>query len=151
MNKYRILLISSYNVENIWERDIINNLKEVIKENPQANMVIKREYMDVRNGTTKNYAKDFEELLETKYKDESFDMIITIDDEAFNMVRNELFNENSIFYKKNIVFTGINQHLKLTKEEDKYMTGFMDGKPKTELIQIINDLQPEAKNISIVL
>ena len=150
-DKYRILLISSYNVENIWERDIINNLKEVIKENPQANMVIKREYMDVRNGTTKNYAKDFEELLETKYKDESFDMIITIDDEAFNMVRNELFNENSIFYKKNIVFTGINQHLKLTKEEDKYMTGFMDGKPKTELIQIINDLQPEAKNISIVL
>ena len=42
-DKYRILLISSYNVENIWERDIINNLKEVIKENPQANMVIKRE------------------------------------------------------------------------------------------------------------
>ena len=145
----KILLINSYNVESIWEYKIIKGIKEEINEN--LNINIKMEYLDTANSQNQNYLDEYLELLNTKYKDDKFDMIVTVDDEAFNMVRKELFNEKSIFYKKTVVFTGVNNSLNLTSAEKKYITGFMDGGSKVELIKFITTLQPEAKDISVII
>lgn len=145
----KILLINSYNVESIWEYKIIKGIKEEINEN--LNINIKMEYLDTANSQNQNYLDEYLELLNTKYKDDKFDMIVTIDDEAFNMVRKELFNEKSIFYKNTIVFTGVNNSLNLTSAEKKYITGFMDGGSKVELIKFITTLQPEVKDISVII
>ena len=109
------------------------------------------EYLDTANSQNQNYLDEYLELLNTKYKDDKFDMIVTVDDEAFNMVRKELFNEKSIFYKKTVVFTGVNNSLNLTSAEKKYITGFMDGGSKVELIKFITTLQPEVKDISVII
>ena len=93
----KILLINSYNVESIWEYKIIKGIKEEINEN--LNINIKMEYLDTANSQNQNYLDEYLELLNTKYKDDKFDMIVTVDDEAFNMVRKELFNEKSIFLR----------------------------------------------------
>ncbi|MCI7207525.1 MAG: sensor histidine kinase [Clostridium sp.] len=145
----KILLINSYNVESIWEYKIIKGIKEEINEN--LNINIKMEYLDTANSQNQNYLDEYLELLNTKYKDDKFDMIVTVDDEAFNMVRKELFNEKSIFYKKTVVFTGVNNRLNLTSAEKKYITGFMDGGSKVELIKFITTLQPEVKDISVII
>lgn len=146
---HKILLINSYNVESIWEYKIIKGIKEEINEN--LNINIKMEYLDTANSQNQNYLDEYLELLNTKYKDDKFDMIVTVDDEAFNMVRKELFNEKSIFYKNTIVFTGVNNSLNLTSAEKKYITGFMDGGSKVELIKFITTLQPEVKDISVII
>ena len=146
---HKILLINSYNVESIWEYKIIKGIKEEINEN--LNINIKMEYLDTANSQNQNYLDEYLELLNTKYKDDKFDMIVTVDDEAFNMVRKELFNEKSIFYKKTVVFTGVNNSLNLTSAEKKYITGFMDGGSKVELIKFITTLQPEVKDISVII
>ena len=145
----KILLINSYNVESIWEYKIIKGIKEEINEN--LNISIKMEYLDTANSQNQNYLDEYLELLNTKYKDDKFDMIVTVDDEAFNMVRKELFNEKSIFYKNTVVFTGVNNSLNLTSAEKKYITGFMDGGSKVELIKFITTLQPEVKDISVII
>ena len=145
----KILLINSYNVESIWEYKIIKGIKEEINEN--LNINIKMEYLDTANSQNQNYLDEYLELLNTKYKDDKFDMIVTVDDEAFKMVRKELFNEKSIFYKNTIVFTGVNNSLNLTSAEKKYITGFMDGGSKVELIKFITTLQPEVKDISVII
>ena len=145
----KILLINSYNVESIWEYKIIKGIKEEINEN--LNINIKMEYLDTANSQNQNYLDEYLELLNTKYKDDKFDMIVTVDDEAFNMVRKELFNEKSIFYKNTVVFTGVNNSLNLTSAEKKYITGFMDGGSKVELIKFITTLQPEVKDISVII
>ena len=145
----KILLINSYNVESIWEYKIIKGIKEEINEN--LNINIKMEYLDTANSQNQNYLDEYLELLNTKYKDDKFDMIVTVDDEAFNVVRKELFNEKSIFYKNTIVFTGVNNSLNLTSAEKKYITGFMDGGSKVELIKFITTLQPEVKDISVII
>ena len=145
----KILLINSYNVESIWEYKIIKGIKEEINEN--LNINIKMEYLDTANSQNQNYLDEYLELLNTKYKDDKFDMIVTVDDEAFNMVRKELFNEKSIFYKNTVVFTGVNDSLNLTSAEKKYITGFMDGGSKVELIKFITTLQPEVKDISVII
>ena len=145
----KILLINSYNVESIWEYKIIKGIKEEINEN--LNINIKMEYLDTANSQNQNYLDEYLELLNTKYKDDKFDMIVTVDDEAFNVVRKELFNEKSIFYKNTVVFTGVNNSLNLTSAEKKYITGFMDGGSKVELIKFITTLQPEVKDISVII
>lgn len=109
---HNILLINSYDIDNEWENQVKIGLKESIKDN--LNFNIKKEYLDIRNNDNKNYIRDFEQFLNTKYKNNEFDMIITVDDEAFNLVRSNLFNENSIFYKKVIVFAGVNETINLT-------------------------------------
>ena len=146
---HKILLINSYNVESIWEYKIIKGIKEEINEN--LNINIKMEYLDTANSQNQNYLDEYLELLNTKYKEDNFDMIVTVDDEAFKMVRKELFNEKSIFYKNTVVFTGVNDSLNLTSAEKKYITGFMDGGSKVELIKFITTLQPEVKDISVII
>ena len=146
---YNILLINSYDIDNKWENRVKDGLKEVTKDNPNIN--IKTEYLDIRNNNNEYYIRDFETLLNTKYKDNDFDMIITVDDEAFDLVRKGLFDKNSIFYKKIIVFTGVNERINLTSQEKKYITGFIDGRSRIELIKLISKLHPNVKNINVLL
>lgn len=146
---YNTLLINSYDIDNKWENHIKDGLKEVIKDNPNINM--KTEHLDIRNNNNKYYLRDFETLLNTKYKDNDFDMIITVDDEAFDLVRQGLFNKDSIFYKKTIVFIGVNEKINLTSQEKKYITGFVDGMSRIELIKLISKLHPNIKNINVLL
>lgn len=146
---YNILLINSYDIDNNWENHVKDGLKEVIKDNPNINM--KTEHLDIRNNNNEYYLRDFEILLNTKYKDNDFDMIITVDDEVFDLVRKGLFDKDSIFYKKIIVFTGVNEKINLTSQEKKYITGFVDGRSRIELIKLISKLHPNIKNINVLL
>lgn len=146
---YNTLLINSYDIDNKWENHVKYGLKEVTKDNPNIN--IKTEHLDIRNNNNEYYIRDFETLLNTKYKDNDFDMIITVDDEAFDLVRKGLFDKNSIFYKKIIVFTGVNERINLTSQEKKYITGFIDGRSRIELIKLISKLHPNVKNINVLL
>lgn len=148
-NNQNILLINSYDIDNMWENDIKEELKDVIKANPKINL--KTEYLDIRNNNSETYIRDFENLLNTKYQDSNLDMIIAVDDEAFNMVRSQLFNENSIFYKKIIVFTGVNQSVILSSLEKEYITGFLDSGEKIDQIKLILTLQPRIKTINVIL
>ncbi|MCC3868635.1 sensor histidine kinase [Terrisporobacter mayombei] len=146
---HNILLINSYDIDNKWENSINDGFKESMKNNPNIN--IKTEYLDIRNNNNEKYLRDFEKLLNTKYRDSNFDMVVTIDDEAFNLARKGLLNKNSIFYKKIIVTTGVSELISLTSEEKEYITGFMDGRSKIELIKLITRLQPQVKTINVLI
>ncbi|WP_419727478.1 ABC transporter substrate binding protein [Terrisporobacter petrolearius] len=146
---HNILLINSYDIDNKWENSIKDGFKESTKDNPNIN--IKTEYLDIRNNNNKKYLRDFQKLLNTKYKDSNFDMVVTVDDEAFNLARKGLLDEDSIFYKKIIVTTGVSEIINLSAEEKKYITGFMDGRSKIELIKIITRLQPKIKKINVLI
>lgn len=146
---HNILLINSYDIDNKWENSIKDGFKESMKNNPNIN--IKTEYLDIRNNNNEKYLRDFEKLLNTKYKESNFDMVVTVDDEAFSLVRKGLLNKNSIFYKKIVVTTGVSEIINLTPDEKKYITGFMDGRSKIELIKIITRLQPQIKTINVLI
>ncbi|WP_343336897.1 Adaptive-response sensory-kinase SasA [Terrisporobacter petrolearius] len=146
---HNILLINSYDIDNKWENSIKDGFKESTKDNHNIN--IKTEYLDIRNNNNEKYLRDFEKLLNTKYKDSNFDMVVTVDDEAFNLARKGLLHKDSIFYKKIIVTTGVSEIINLSPEEKKYITGFMDGRSKIELIKIITRLQPKIKKINVLI
>ncbi len=66
-------------------------------------------------------------MLNSTYEHGEFEIVITIDDYAFDLIRSQLFNKDSIFYRQEMLFSGVNSALHLTSDEKQYMTGFMDA------------------------
>ena len=146
---FNVLLINSYDTDDNWEVRVKEGLKEVIKT--KKNINLKTEYLDIRNNNSDSYIKEFSELLNAKYKSKDIDAVITVDDEAFQLIRHGLFKKDSVFYKKIIIFTGVNDRTDIREEEKKYITGFVDERSKMEIIDLINKLHPSVKNIDILL
>ena len=132
-NSKRILIIASYDTENQWEFSVINAFKEKLSKGND----IRIEYLDSKSNGSDMYNDSFLHLLNLKYKNDSIDCIVAIDDEAFNIVRKNLFNEDMFFCKKPVVFVGVNKYNSLSMEECKYMTGLMEYQDNSSMIDII--------------
>ena len=117
---YNILIVNSYNRENQWENSIVDELKKDLSyyEKIKYNL----EYLDSKTNSTKEYQDTFLNLLNLKYKGTDIDVILTIDDEAFNLIRPSIFDEQSFAYKIPMVSVGINNKIFLTDKESEYIT-----------------------------
>ena len=120
-SKKNILILCSYNSENVWEHSIVEEVKRNLK-----NANIKVDFLDSTSSDSDIYNESFMKLLNIKYKNEDIDCILTIDDEALNFVRHNLFNKDSFMYKKPIVFVGVNSYISLSQEESNYITGILE-------------------------
>lgn len=145
-NSKRILIIASYDTENQWEFSVINAFKEKLSKGND----IRIEYLDSKSNGSDMYNDSFLHLLNLKYKNDSIDCIVAIDDEAFNIVRKNLFNEDMFFCKKPVVFVGVNKYNSLSMEECKYMTGLMEYQDNSSMIDIILS-QRETNDIYVLL
>lgn len=143
----KVLILGSYNSESGWEASIIKGLKQSIDEN----ISVKVDFLDSKSIDTDIYNESFIELLNLKYKGDSIDCILTIDDEALELVRNNLFNEESFIYKKPIVFVGINSLVFITEEESKYITGVFAQQDNLSDLDIILNGSKDVEDIYLVL
>ena len=106
----KILVIASYSINNNWETSVIDGLQNSAKKEHS----IKVEFLDSKVLSSEEYDSSFINLLNLKYYN-NIDYIITLDDEAFQLVRSNLFNEELFTYKKPIIFAGVNNNISLTK------------------------------------
>lgn len=142
-----ILIVASYDAENKWEMSVISGVKEKIS--PGA--IIKIEYLDSKASSSEIYGDSFLNLLNLKYKEDKIDCILAIDDEAFNLLRKNLFKEDMFFYKKPIVFVGVNNYVALSLEESFYMTGLMEYQDNSLMLETILEQNKKTKDIYILL
>ncbi|MGL4913953.1 MAG: ABC transporter substrate binding protein [Romboutsia sp.] len=149
--KDEILIINSYDSKNTWEKSVLEGFYNEIKIYEEHTVNINLEYLDSKKRNDKEYIDKFKSLIETKYTNIDIDLIIAVDDEAFDLAREVIFNGKSIFYKDPLIFIGVNQEIYLTNEEKKYITGFIDVKDKLQIIDLITKLQPKVKTINILL
>ncbi|MGL5329446.1 MAG: sensor histidine kinase [Peptostreptococcaceae bacterium] len=141
-----ILILGSYNAENRWEQSVIKGIKS-----NSTDLNIEIDFLDAVASKSDLYNESILNVLNLKYMNEKIDCIITIDDEALNFARNNLFNENSFIYKKNIVFVGINSYLNLTNEESKYITGVLEYQDNIQLLELILKLNKSVQNIYLLV
>ncbi|MCR8744859.1 sensor histidine kinase [Romboutsia lituseburensis] len=146
-----ILIINSYDSKNLWELSVLKGIQDELKKNGKYDINLNIEYLDSKKRSDEEYIDKFRELLKIKYSDINIDLIVTVDDESYDAIKPEIFNKHSIFNKKPLVFIGVNQEVYLTKDEKKYITGFIDSKNKLQIIDIITKLQPDIQNINILL
>lgn len=143
----KILILASYDAENNWEMSVISGVKEKIS----PGTIIKIEYLDSKASSSEIYGESFLNLLNLKYKDDQIDCILAIDDEAFNLLRKNLFKEDMFFYKKPIVFVGVNNYVALSIEESLYITGLMEYQDNSLMLETILAQNKEIEDIYILL
>ena len=114
---------------------IVQELKK-INENPN---IVFNEYIIASFNPIINWGK---------YKD--IDVIFAVDDEAFEFVKSEVLNPDSIMYHKQILFTGINGNVELTDEHKKYITGILQSNTD-ELFNLILYLHPNIDTINVII
>lgn len=148
-NNFNILVINSYNSSSEWENFVLNGVKRKLDTNKNITMCY--EYLDVRTRYDDTYLNSFLELLNLKYSNKPIDAILTIDDEAFNFARNNLFNNQSIFFKKPIVFTGVNEPLTLNEKEENYIKGVIQAEDNITLINMILNIHKDLEEINIII
>ena len=147
-----ILVINSYDSKNEWENRVLTGFEEKLKQiKPQdLDLNIDLEYLDIRKRNDKDYLNSFKELLNKKYQYKDIDVIFAVDDEAFEFVKSEFLNPDSIMYHKQILFTGINGNVELTDEHKKYITGILQSNTD-ELFNLILYLHPNIDTINIII
>lgn len=147
--KFNVLVINTYDEKNEWEHLVLDTVKNKLSDYPQ--IILNVEYLDIQKGNDKQYLNSFLNLLNLKYQNSEIDAVFTIDDEAFDFVKKNLFNESSIFFKTPIIFSGINNFKPLSEIEKDYITGIVEIENNIELINLIMNLHNNIKEINLIL
>ena len=147
-----ILIINSYDSNNEWEKRILTGFEERLKEIKPQNLEfdIDLEYLDIRKRNDKEYLDSFSELLNTKYQYKDIEFVFTVDDGAFEFVKNQVLDPKSVLYHKQVVFTGVNESVELTGEYKKYITGILQSDTE-QLFNLILYLHPSIDTINVVI
>ena len=142
----KVLIIGSYSPANKWESSILQGF-----ENSNDRYIAKTEFLDSKVLESKEYDEGFINFLNVKYKDSNIEYIITLDDEAFQLVRKNLFNENLFIYKKKVIYVGINETIFLTKDESEYITGILEYQYNLPIVNTILEASKEVSDIYLIL
>lgn len=148
---FNVLVLNSYHQGHIWETSIFNGLLSYIEKNNEEDINFNVEYLDFRNNYDNKYVKSLKSMLNEKYTKGSIDAIYTVDDEAYDVFSSEVLNKNSNFYKLPIIFSGVDNKATGMKEEKSYMAGIYHGDDSLNLINLIYDLNPNMKNINLII
>lgn len=146
---FNVLILNSYNANNQWESLVYNGLKKKLSTTSNINLTL--EFLDSKTLFTNEYKSSFMELLNTKYKDYPIDAILTIDDEALSFLRENLFIESSIFYKKPTIFIGSNNLITLSTEEKQYMSGVIDREDNLRFLNLLITLEKDLTDVIVLL
>lgn len=140
-----VLLVNSYHKGFLWSDNIVKGVEDVI--NKDGNIDLHIEYLDSKRQFDDKYNQLIYNLIEYKFNNRKYDVIITTDNNAFNFINNY---KESLFKETPIVFSGLNY----ISEEDlqlyKNTTGINERANLKANIDLIHRLQPEVRKIVII-
>ncbi len=147
-----VLVINSYEESDRWEKSIVYGFTKTMKELKPEGITVdtKIEYLDIKSRPDKEYVDTFLNLLNTKYQYSDIDVVFAIDDAAFRVVKQEVLNKDSVLYKKQILFTGVNGDIEVSNEEKQYIKGIGQS-TGIEIINLILNLHKDVDTINILL
>jgi len=133
-NNKNILILHSYHNGFRWTDDIQKGISETFeKNNLDADLYL--EYMDTKRIFNEQYLDDLKQMIIHKYSDTPIDLIITSDDNAYNLVKESYYD---VFKGIPVVFCGVNN----LRESD------LEGFP---LFKGVNEEADIKGNINLIL
>ncbi len=145
--KYNILIVTSRNSEENKKNleDTISNIEKEVT-NYNLNFYIECiEYIE-----DDNYIENYKKMFDSRYSLEEVSYIGTIDDEAFDIVRDIVSNENNKLYKTPIIFSEVIEDKAITFEERNFITGKYCENNVHELLELIFELNGSVENINLI-
>jgi len=144
----RVLMLNSYHKGFAQTDAIVNGVESVLK--PEENDIeLRIEYMDSK--ATKydsQYKEKLYELYKYKYGNQTFDLIICSDDNAFNFLREY---HQDLFPGTPVVFCGVNNLKAPALIDPEEFTGIIELQSIKETIDIGLKLHPDTKQIVFVV
>lgn len=141
-----ILLLNSYHEGFKGTDDIVNGFRAVVTEAfPQAH--IKTEYLDSKYYSGAEYDEIVSRLLSYKYENPQFDLIVSSDDYAFNIVEKYY---HDLFSQLPVVFCGTNAFDVRRLEGRENFVGVDERPSFKESIDLVFKLRPETRHIVVI-
>lgn len=145
--KQNILILHSYHQNFKWTQDLTKGLNSVFSKNYKGKEIF-IEYMDSKRYVDALHYSNILNTLKYKYKNITFDLIISTDNNAFEFVKK---HHESLFQSAPVVFIGVNN---LKKEDTlgyKKFTGISQEYDLENNYALIKKLHPNVKNIYTIV
>lgn len=141
--KKQILVLDSYHFDMKWTKDINSGIMSVIDPKKYD---IYFEYMDTKRNYTNEYKEKIEDLLKYKLKNKKFDLIITVDNDAYDFVKRYHLK---LFPSVPLVFCGLNYYSP-DVIKDNLTTGVIESIDVKKTIDLALMQNPKAKHVVII-
>ncbi|NMC10430.1 MAG: hypothetical protein GYA39_05575, partial [Methanothrix sp.] len=143
----KVLILASYNPGMKWEDEVISEIKlHFAMKMPSARIYV--EYMDTkRMGADEARLADLKNLYIKKYKNSTFDLVISSDADAFNFL---LENRDEIFPETPVVFCGIVYFDPGMLKGTRDFTGVVEAYDVAGTISLMLSLHPDTRHIAII-
>ena len=136
-----ILLLHSFHQNYIETEKIQQGIEDVFSEQ-NSNLYI--EYMDSKRNFDKQHFQNLYQLYNHKYNDKNIDLIIAVNNNAFNFIK---AYENILFSEIPIVFCAINRKKSFNNKTNKEYYGINEQISMKSTVELAAKLHPERKNI----
>ena len=142
----QVLIIQSYHSGFLWSDNIDSSIKSTLK-GFDRNIRIKTEFLDTKRFNNDTFKENLKRMLEYKYKDSYFDVIITADNNAFEIVK-EL--HDSVFKDIPVVFCGVNYFHPSQLGSMTNVTGVREKIVSLENFQLIKKIHKNVEKIIVL-
>ncbi len=144
----RVLVLNSYHRGFLWTDNTVKGIESVFGSE-ENNIELTIEYMDTKSiKYDARYKEKLYDLYKYKYGNQTFDLIISTDDNAFNFLCE--YHED-IFPGTPVVFCGVNNLEAPNLVDRDIFTGVIELLSEKETIDIALSLHPETGQIVFVI
>lgn len=145
-SKKQVLILNSYNKGLKWTDDIEKGIHSALSGQADSIEFI-YEYIDSKRHQSPEYLQETYDYLLVKYQKETFDAIITTDDDAFNFIAkfcDKIFPETPVF------FCGVNYLNESMLPAGCQITGVVEAYDIEANIDLALKLMPETHTILVI-
>lgn len=153
-DRKRVLILSSYHAEYVWDDDVRNGVLSGLAEErflPEKNIIVETFYMDTKRKTSEKWKQEIAQQAIEKINSWQPHVVIASDDNAQKYVVAEM-KDSGI----NFVFTGVNadpmiyNYIDSLENPGGTITGSIERARFEQSIKLLQRLVPGAKRIAII-
>ncbi|WP_224981605.1 ABC transporter substrate-binding protein [Geomonas agri] len=142
----KVLVLNSYHSGYKGSDDAVEGIKEtLLRALPETEIQI--EYLDSKNNSGKEFDTKLIDLLRFKYQQRHFDLILSTDDYAFNLLE---AHRADLFGTTPVVFCGTNSFDRSRLAGKRGIVGIDERPSFKATLDLIFSLHPATKNIVVV-
>jgi PAS domain S-box-containing protein len=145
-HKSHVLVLNSYHKGLSWTDDIIKGIETVLK-NGSGEIDLHMEFMDTKRFFDDRYFQLLAETYKEKYGKIALDVVIAVDNDAFDFVRQHY---EELFSGKPVVFCGVNNFHHAMLDGHNRFTGVVEETDLTSTIELSLKLHPKTEQIAVI-
>ncbi|WP_103927401.1 HD domain-containing phosphohydrolase [Petrotoga sp. SL27] len=141
-----ILILNSYNPGLSWSDRELEGIYSILEDEESINIYV--EYLDSKRFGDDNSLNIFKEYFEKKFSNFTFDVVIALDNNAFDFV---LSNYESLFLGTPIVHAGINYYQEYDLSKLNFVSGIVEIHDIKETLELALNLHPTTENVYVIV